>query len=181
MLHLRVVCPSDLRQQVDDALDGHPGVVAITRTDSSDGPIITADVAREAADRLLDELRELGVHACGMVTLSPLDTAVGDLASKAERDAPGEGADAIIWDELAARTSEDSVLTWSFLAFMVFATVLAGIGVVTDSSVTVVGAIVVGPEFGPLAALAVALLLRNAGVARRAAVALLVGFPTAIV
>ncbi len=181
MLHLRVVCPPDLRQQVDDALDGHPGVVAITRTESTDGPILTADVAREAADRLLDELRELGVHACGMVTLSPLDTAVGDLVSKAERDAPGEGADAIIWDELAARTSEDSELTWSFLAFMVFATVLAGIGVVTDSSVTVVGAMVVGPEFGPLAALAVALLLRNAGVARRAAVALLVGFPTAIV
>jgi uncharacterized hydrophobic protein (TIGR00271 family) len=52
--------------------------------------------------------------------------------------------------------------------------------VVTDSPVTVVGAMVVGPEFGPLAALAVALVRRRAYLARRAAVALLVGFPAAM-
>jgi uncharacterized membrane protein len=45
--------------------------------------------------------------------------------------------------------------------------------VVTDSPVTVVGAMVVGPEFGPLA---VALVRRRMYLARRAGVALLVGF-----
>jgi uncharacterized hydrophobic protein (TIGR00271 family) len=64
---------------------------------------------------------------------------------------------------------------------MVLATVLASIGVVTDSPITVVGAMVVGPEFGPLAGLAVALIRRRASIARRAAVALVVGFPVAIV
>ena len=51
---------------------------------------------------------------------------------------------------------------------------------VTDSPVTVVGAMVVGPEFGPLAALAVALVRRKTYLARRAALALLVGFPVAM-
>ena len=64
---------------------------------------------------------------------------------------------------------------------MVLATLLAAIGVVTDSPVTVVGAMVVGPEFGPLAGLAVGLFRRRAGIARRAVIALLVGFPVAIV
>jgi uncharacterized protein YciI len=66
------------------------------------------------------------------------------------------------------------------LAFMILATLLAAIGVVTDSQVTIVGALVVGPEFGPLAALAVALLRRRVDMARRAATALLVGFPIAL-
>jgi uncharacterized hydrophobic protein (TIGR00271 family) len=52
--------------------------------------------------------------------------------------------------------------------------------VVTDSPVTVVGAMVVGPEFGPLAALAVALVRRRMYLARRAAAALLIGFPVAM-
>jgi uncharacterized hydrophobic protein (TIGR00271 family) len=76
---------------------------------------------------------------------------------------------------------EDSTLTWTFLAFIVLATMLAAIGVVTDSQVTIVGAMVVGPEFGPLAALAIALVRRQLPLARTAALALVVGFGFAIV
>jgi uncharacterized hydrophobic protein (TIGR00271 family) len=47
--------------------------------------------------------------------------------------------------------------------------------------VTVVGAMVVGPEFGPLAALSVALVRRRMDLARRALLALLIGFPLAMV
>lgn len=50
----------------------------------------------------------------------------------------------------------------------------------TDSTVTVVGAMVLGPEAGPLAALSVAIVQRRGDLARRAAIALLVGFPVAM-
>jgi uncharacterized membrane protein len=79
-------------------------------------------------------------------------------AYRAEKDAEGDPADAIIWDELVARTREESGLNLTFLTFLCLACLIAAIGVVTDSPVTVVGAMVVGPEFGPLAALAVALV-----------------------
>ncbi|GAB3907699.1 hypothetical protein GCM10029964_106300 [Kibdelosporangium lantanae] len=52
---------------------------------------------------------------------------------------------------------------------------------VTNSPVTVVGAMIVGPEFGPLAALAVGLVLRRGDLLRRAGIALAVGFPVAMV
>ncbi|MBB5112916.1 putative membrane protein [Micromonospora echinospora] len=38
---------------------------------------------------------------------------------------------------------------------------IAGIGVLLDQPILIVGAMVVGPEFGPLAALCVALLRRQ--------------------
>jgi uncharacterized hydrophobic protein (TIGR00271 family) len=116
-----------------------------------------------------------------MITLDPIDTAVGTLARTAEDDAPGEGVDALIWDELAARTGEDSQLTWTFAAFMVLSTLLIAIGIVTDSTVTIVGAMVIGPEFGPLAGIAVGLVRRRASIVRRATVALLAGFAISIV
>ncbi|WP_427018895.1 DUF389 domain-containing protein [Pseudarthrobacter sp. P1] len=101
-------------------------------------------------------------------------------AQEAVALAPGEGADAIIWDEVETNTSEESKLSWSFLAFLVIAVQLAGIGIVTDSTIAIVGAMVVGPEFGPLAGLAVALVDRRWALARRAALALGVGFPVAM-
>jgi uncharacterized hydrophobic protein (TIGR00271 family) len=180
LLHLRVVCPAESVPAVLTALRGRPGVVAIAAGQSSDGSVVTADLARECADDVLRDLHGGGALRAGMVTLDPVDTAVGPLADKAEREAPGEGADALIWDELASRTGEDSSLTGTFLGFMTLATLLASIGVVTDSQVTVVGAMVVGPEFGPLASLAVGLVRRRAKVVRRAAAALVVGFPVAI-
>ena len=182
MLRLRVVCPEDVSTAVSTALDSQVGVVAVRQAGrTSHGTEITATLARECADDVLDELRRLGVLDSGMVTLEQLDTAIGRLAGQAEADAPGEGADALIWDELASRTGEDSTLTGTFIAFMVLATLLAAIGVVTDSQITIVGAMVVGPEFGPLAGLAVGLVQRRFDFVRRGAIALLVGFPAAIV
>ena len=78
----------------------------------------------------------------------------------------------MVWDELIGRTREESTLSVTFLMFLTLACLLAAVGVVTDSTVTVVGAMVVGPEFGPLAALSVALVRRRLDLARRAALAL---------
>ncbi|MGH3919881.1 MAG: DUF389 domain-containing protein, partial [Pseudonocardiaceae bacterium] len=101
-------------------------------------------------------------------------------ADAAERAAPGDPADAVVWDELIARTGDDSRLTFTFLSFLTLACLLAVVGVVTNSPVTVVGAMVVGPEFAPLAAIAVGLALRRGDLVRRAALALGVGFPLAM-
>jgi uncharacterized hydrophobic protein (TIGR00271 family) len=113
--------------------------------------------------------------------LDVVDTVLSARAYKAEDEARGEPADAVIWEELMLRTREESTLTITFLMFLCIACLIAAVGVVTDSPVTVVGAMVVGPEFGPLAGLAVALVRRRLYLARRAALALLVGFPVAMV
>jgi uncharacterized hydrophobic protein (TIGR00271 family) len=63
---------------------------------------------------------------------------------------------------------------------MVVATMIAGVGILTDQIILVIGAMVVGPEFGPLAGLCVALVHKRLDVAKRSLIALAVGFPAAI-
>jgi uncharacterized hydrophobic protein (TIGR00271 family) len=183
MVRLQVVCPTELTDSVVGVLREQIGVVAIARgnTESAHTATVTANLARESADNVLTELDALGVCDRGMITLDTVETALGRAAEQAERDAPGEGDDAVVWEELIAHTGGDSQLTGLLLAFMVLATLLAAIGVVTNSQITIVGAMVVGPEFGPLAALAVGLVRRRVAIAHRGAVALAVGFPFAIV
>jgi uncharacterized hydrophobic protein (TIGR00271 family) len=129
---------------------------------------------------VIKDLKAIEVHHRGAITLTVLDTVLSTKAHEAEDDAEGDPADAVVWDELIARTREESTLSVTFMMFLTLACLLAAIGVVTDSTVTVVGAMVLGPEFGPLAALSVAIVQRRRELARRAAIALIVGFPVAM-
>lgn len=185
MLHLRAVCPQEKTAQALDILRVHAGtahlVVHRGAAVSPEGDLVEADIAREAADEIVDALCVLELDRTGGITLEALDTALSDAADAAEEAAPGEGADAVVWQELLSRTGEESRLNVTFLAFLVIACLLAAVGVLTDSAVTIVGAMVVGPEFGPLAALAVGLVLRRWDLVRQAGAALGVGFPLAMV
>ena len=63
---------------------------------------------------------------------------------------------------------------------MVLATLIAGVGILTDSVILIIGAMVVGPEFGPLAGALRRARAPPTRAARRSLVALAVGFPVAI-
>lgn len=185
MLHLRVVCPAETTDAVLDKLRGDRGVANVTLVKGAAvqpvGDLVEADVARESADGVLSALCEFEIDRTGGITLVPLDTVLSDAADAAQRAAPGDPADAVVWDELIARTGDDSRPTVTFLAFLTLACLIAVVGVVTDSPVTVVGAMVVGPEFAPLAAIAVGLVLRRRDLVGRAALALGLGFPLAMI
>lgn len=184
MLHIRVIAPADLSDQVVEFLSTTTGVAHIIRVPkaaiSPAGDVITADVARETANEVLDGLKSIDIDKRGSITAEVLDTVISQTAYEAEDDAEGDPADAVIWDELIGRTREESTLNLTFLAFLCLACLIAAVGVVTDSPVTIVGAMVVGPEFGPLAALAVSIVRRTWPLARRSLLALLVGFPVAM-
>ena len=99
---------------------------------------------------------------------------------EAERLAPGSGADSVVWADVTQRAYDDSELNWTYVSFMVLATLIAGIAIVLDSQILVVGAMVLGPEFGAIAALGVALVRRRLSLLRLAARTLVAGFAVAI-
>ncbi len=102
----------------------------------------------EAANDVVERLQILDVHHFGAITMEPLDTVLSTAAHHAEDAADGDAGDAVIWDELVSRTREESSLSVTFVMFLCIACLLAAVGVINDSAVTVVGAMVVGPGSG---------------------------------
>jgi uncharacterized hydrophobic protein (TIGR00271 family) len=86
-----------------------------------------------------------------------------------------------VWAEVTQRAYEESELNWTYVAFMTLATLLAGIAIVLDSQILVIGAMVLGPEFVAVAALGLALVRRRGGLFVLALRTLVVGFVVAIV
>ena len=184
MIHLRVVAPQELAYATHRALLEHPSAVNIVRirdvAERPGGDLFLCDVAREDASVVIAELRELGLDRVGSIALEPMSALVSDAARLAEEAAVGSPADAVVWETVEQQTSESAELSMSYLAFMVIATMIAALGIIQDSQILIIGAMVVGPEFGPLAGLSVALIQRQGALARRSLRALVIGFPTAI-
>ncbi|WP_067713459.1 DUF389 domain-containing protein [Nocardia yamanashiensis] len=184
MLHIRVICPSDSTEAVLAALRAEAGATLVTVQRGAAvepaGDLIEAEIARESGNDVLRMLKRHNVERTGGIVIEPPGTVLSAAAQRAVEAAPGDPSDAVVWEGLVAQTHEESTLNPTFLAFITIACLLAVVGVATDSPVTIVGAMVVGPEFGPLAAIAVALVRRNFRLARRSALALLVGFPFAM-
>src|SRR5215208_1687664 len=124
--------------------------------------------------------KALEIPRVGSIAVEHIDTALSDAAVAAEKAAPGLPSDAVVWEEVEQRTSENTELSVSFVAFMVLAMQIGAVGILLDQPILIVGAMVVGPEFGPLAGLSVALVQRRADLARRSFTALGVGFPTGV-
>ncbi|GAB4080833.1 DUF389 domain-containing protein [Modestobacter muralis] len=184
LLHLRVTVPTERSAAVHDLLTDCPGVAHLAVLPGAAlrpaGDLFLVDVARESADALVDGLRELHVDTDGGIAMETVDAAVSRSAEEAEDRAPGDGSDAVVWEQVIRTTATDAALSVSFLAFLTIATLLAAVAIVTDSAILVIGAMVLGPEFGPLAALAVGLVHRRRAMTRRALVTLTAGFAVAI-
>ncbi|WP_309711087.1 DUF389 domain-containing protein [Pseudolysinimonas sp.] len=185
MLHVRVTAPRHVCDAVVERITGDPAVanVALLRGAAVDGggDLVLFDVAREAANPVLDGLRGLGVVEAGSIAISEAVEVLGDSAARAERRSPGHPSDGVIWEGVENRARDDSRLSWSFLAFLILATLIAGIGRYLDQPILIIGAMVVGPEFAPLSAICVALVRRRPGMLRPAIVTLTAGFVIAIV
>jgi len=184
VIHLRIVTRGGKTDRALELLERSESVCNVVLLSglarSPAGDVILADVAREDASVVISDLKELGIPKDGAISLEQIDTMISEQAERAVERARGAPADAVVWEEVEARTSENVELSGTFVAFMVIATLLAAVGVYQDSAILIVGAMVVGPEFGPLAGFCVAAVQRRGDLALRSALALAVGFPLAI-
>lgn len=184
MLHLRVIAPQHTSTAVIDTLSADAAVTHLVVLPGAArepaGDLVLCDVAREGANAVLERLRELGVDREGSITIDDAGVTLSAAAQQAAAHAPGLGADAVVWEDIEHRTGQETRLSATYLVLLAVATIIAAVGVLLDQPILVVGAMVVGPEFGPLAGLCVGLVQRRWAMVGRSLTALAVGFPAAM-
>ena len=185
MFHVRVIAPAAEAQRALLLLEAAAGATNVVHHPSyarrPEGDLVAADVAREATGVLLADLAELGIDRHGAVTVIPIEVAISPELETMHAQTAGSSAGAVVWEQVAARTSEWTELDGEYLVFMALAAIIAVVGLLTDSVVLIIGAMILGPDFGPLAGICVALVARQRNALRRSLVALAVGFGFAVV
>jgi uncharacterized hydrophobic protein (TIGR00271 family) len=183
MLHLRIITPPDLTATVLQELADNPGVTHITvergAATEPPGDLVSCEVVRASVNPLLRRLRSAGVAERGGITMTEPEAVISSAADRAQAEILTPEIDTVVWEEVAARTNDDSTFSLSFGVLMVLAGIIAAIAVVTNNPVLIVGAMIVSPDYGPMAALSVALVSRAWRPAWRSFRALALGFPMA--
>lgn len=173
MLQLRLIIPNHCTEPVlsllasDDTVISasfHPG--AAVKPAGAD--LVVCDVLREHASTLIERLEAIGVASAGEISVLEIEATRSEPAHQVRKRMPGRGSDVVVWETLEDQIHQDSVPSIAFFCFMAAAAVIATVGIVLDSAVVIVGAMVVGPEYGPLAAAALGLYHGRWAVARSA-------------
>ncbi|GAA3841951.1 DUF389 domain-containing protein [Sphaerisporangium flaviroseum] len=184
MLHLRVICPADRSSELVDLLTDAGGVTNVVVLHGAahrpKGDVVLFDVAREAANQIIERLKELGLAEEGSIAIERVDLSLSRAADTAEAEAPGAPDDAVVWEDLSTQVSAECRITWAYLAFLAIATQIAAIGVLLPSIILIVGGMVLGPEFGAVAAVCFGLLRRDWRLITLAVRTLVIGFTVAI-
>jgi uncharacterized hydrophobic protein (TIGR00271 family) len=184
VLHLTLRVPGHLEDRVVTLLRRDETVTNLVLLPDAfvdpRGSLVEADVAREAADRVVGGLREIGLHHEGSVRLTETETILSDAVSRAEQAAPGLPEDSVVWDIIENQARIDSRLSFAFVSFLTLSTVIAGAGRLLDQPILIIGAMVVGPEFSQVAAICLGLARPRPSLIPKAALTLGIGFLIAV-
>ncbi|MCX5414216.1 DUF389 domain-containing protein [Streptomyces sp. NBC_00059] len=179
MIHIRAVSPPDLTERVEQFLADTPYVLNLIVQRGAarrpDGDSIGCDVLAGAANEVLRGLRLLQVDMRGSVVIEPVDMALPGRASEAAARRLGALANAPVWEQVEARIRSEGRYAPSFYLYLVVAGLIGSVGIVTNSQILIVGAMVVGPEYGAIVAVALGIDRRNRAMVRTGLTALCAG------
>jgi uncharacterized hydrophobic protein (TIGR00271 family) len=185
MMHVRVVSPPEVAAQLRPLLISDAGVMNLVVTEASahhpDGDVIQFDVIQGRANDVLAWLRALGIDQQGSIIVEPVTTSISAVARQVEHAQSRFDAFSPVWEEVDARIRADGRFPPSWYVLLVIAGLIAAVGILTNSQILIVGAMVVGPEYGAIVALAYGQNKRDTILVRRSMKALTVGFSLAVV
>jgi uncharacterized hydrophobic protein (TIGR00271 family) len=185
MLHVRVVSPAAQTESLTDLLVAAPGVQnLVVRAGAAHRPVgdaVQFDVSDAAANPVLAALRDQGLDRDSVICVERVDAT---LASQTLQIA-GHGAlrqeTAPVWEMVEAVIHDGETYAPSFYILLAIAGLIGAVGILTNSQILIVAAMVVGPEYSAIIAVALGLSQRHRRSVRDGLLALANGFAAAIV
>lgn len=180
MLRLRSSVPHHQADDFGALLRDLEGVTRIVQQADAAAPdrgfVFVADVLPVAADKLVEAVGEFGIGSDDYVL-----TRVEVVAPQHRHHLGEGGVDGYSWVEVVGQAKANSRLLARYLALINVSAVIAACGVITSSSILIVGAMAVSPDLLPICATAVGIVRGRLDLARRAFVTLIMGLGLVVV
>ena len=165
-------------------LAADPGVINLVvmraAATGPDGDAVQFDLTNASANSVLKHLRDLGLSRYSPVVLETVDAALADESKQQAQDPSYHGDQAPVWELVQARIRADAQYSPSFFLLLTFAGLIGASGILTNSQILVVGAMVVGPEYSAIIAVALGIDRRRWQPVGAGLLALIAGFTLAI-
>jgi uncharacterized hydrophobic protein (TIGR00271 family) len=183
MLHVRVVSQDAATSRLVALLSQQSGVRAVVvqagAANLPPGDLVSFDVSVAAANPVLRTLRELGIDAAGAISVERIDAAPVPRARR-HGHGPLRREVAPVWELVEAAIRDGEAYAPSFYVLLAIAGLIGAVGILTNSQILIVAAMVVGPEYSAIIAVALGISEKNSRAVRDGLLALSFGFLGAI-
>ena len=185
MLHVRVVSPPAVTGQLVETLAVAPGLSNVVVQEAAarrpDGDAVQFEVRDDAANPVFAALRELGLDRTGVITVERVDAALTDGARPGRSEGAIRRDTAPVWEMVEAIIGAGQDYAPSFYLLLIVAGLIGAVGLLTNSQILIVAAMVVGPEYNAIIGVALGISKRYRRSVRDGLLALASGFAAAIV
>jgi uncharacterized hydrophobic protein (TIGR00271 family) len=183
VLHVRLVCPPGSAGYLVERLRADPGVRNLVILPGAAlhpaGDAMQFDLLTVSANQVLRELRALTVGDRGSVVIEDVAAPITTPSQTPGRHFARHGEQAPVWEMVEARIRSGGVYPASFFILLIIAGLIAAVGILTNSQILIVAAMVVGPEYGAIMATALGLNKKDLRPVLAGLSALTVGFTMA--
>jgi len=164
-LHVRVVSPPDLTELLADALTTASGVSNLVVLTGSarrpDGDAVHFDVLDRSANYVLRQVQALQGDHRNSIVIETVDAAIGEDPGPVPKRRLVQRDVAPVWDVVEAKIRSDAVYAPSFFILLTIAGLIGAVGILTNSQILIVGAMVVGPEYNAIMGVALGIDKRD--------------------
>jgi uncharacterized hydrophobic protein (TIGR00271 family) len=185
VIHLRVASPPDVTGVLMPMLRSEPAVMNLTvlpgAVSHPDGDAVHFDVLHGSANEVIGRLRDLGLDRRGSIVLENIDTSISALADRATARRGRYHEFTPVWAEVESRIALEGTFPPSWFTLLIIAGLIGAVGILTNSEILIVGAMVVGPEYGAILSLAFGVTRHDWARVRHSTAALVIGFTLAVV
>src|SRR5215469_5038684 len=185
MLHVRLVSPAALTQPLADRLAAAPGVhnveVRAGAARRPDGDAVQFDLGDAAANPVFTALRELGLDRDAVICVERVDATLTGRSPAGGRHGVLRREIAPVWEMVEAVIHEGETYAPSFYILLAIAGLIGAVGLITNSEILIVGAMVVGPEYNAIIGVALGITQRARSEIRDGLLALCWGFLATII
>ena len=151
-----MVSPPDLTELLADALMADSGVSNLVVLTGSarhpHGDAVHFDVPARSANSVLRQVQVLQGGHGGSIVIENVDAAIGEELGPAAKQGLVQRDIAPVWDVVEAKIRSDAVYAPSFFILLIIAGLIGAVGILTNSQILIVGAMVVGPEYNAIRA-----------------------------
>jgi uncharacterized hydrophobic protein (TIGR00271 family) len=185
MLHVRVVSPAAVTGLLLARLGELPGIQNLIVLERAvhrpDGDAVLFDVTDSAANPVFLALRDLGLDRDSPIAVQQVDAFLAATGRPGRRIGSPAREVAPVWEMVEATIRAGAVYSPSFFSLLILAGLIGAVGILTNSQILIVGAMVVGPEYNAIIAAALGINQRDARLIGDGLLALVAGFSAAIV
>src|SRR5580658_1165177 len=183
--HVRLVSAPDRTTELVEALAADSGVSnLLVLSGAAIGPASDAiqfDVRSRSANSVFRYLQAFQHDGDGTIAVDYVDATLGERAPPAAEHFLVQRDVAPVWEVVEARIRSDAVYAPSFYILLAIAGLIGAVGILTNSTILIVGAMVVGPEYNAIMGVALGIDKRTRRPVIRGALALLAGFSAAMI